>query len=299
MNSKYIDVPEISYLGQLLLSDKNLSVAVLDWKPGQDSSNVVARFSFHVLGERYETIIRARISMEDAESCFPEWTTEAERATARFVISRLFEHKDAAVGMALRVGVGAPLWETVTRSEEAEIFARLGVPDYPTLLAPVAEELPPESLSVWTDALGTDRWWDCIWSGVFHSVRETVEGSFLDLIEIVYGRAEEPRGELENEVNRLKKTPGIAEEDAVELFNLRVVLAAYDAYEASAARLGLPVRHLRSSESAGTPHVAVASVARFPKAQTAKTPRTRRKIGRNQPCPCNSGRKYKRCCGAN
>ncbi len=26
---------------------------------------------------------------------------------------------------------------------------------------------------------------------------------------------------------------------------------------------------------------------------------TRKKVGRNEPCPCGSGRKYKRCCGAN
>ncbi len=30
----------------------------------------------------------------------------------------------------------------------------------------------------------------------------------------------------------------------------------------------------------------------------AKTP-TGKKVGRNEPCPCGSGRKYKRCCGAN
>jgi uncharacterized protein len=24
-----------------------------------------------------------------------------------------------------------------------------------------------------------------------------------------------------------------------------------------------------------------------------------RKVGRNEPCPCGSGRKYKRCCGSN
>ena len=28
-------------------------------------------------------------------------------------------------------------------------------------------------------------------------------------------------------------------------------------------------------------------------------PRGGRKVGRNDPCPCGSGRKYKRCCGAN
>jgi preprotein translocase subunit SecA len=25
--------------------------------------------------------------------------------------------------------------------------------------------------------------------------------------------------------------------------------------------------------------------------------RTKRKVGRNEPCPCGSGKKYKRCCG--
>jgi uncharacterized protein len=29
-----------------------------------------------------------------------------------------------------------------------------------------------------------------------------------------------------------------------------------------------------------------------------ETPRQRQKIGRNDPCPCGSGRKYKKCCGA-
>lgn len=30
---------------------------------------------------------------------------------------------------------------------------------------------------------------------------------------------------------------------------------------------------------------------------TAAPPRTRQKVGRNAPCPCGSGKKYKRCCG--
>jgi len=34
--------------------------------------------------------------------------------------------------------------------------------------------------------------------------------------------------------------------------------------------------------------------------QTAeRTPRRRQKTGRNDPCPCGSGRKFKKCCGAN
>ena len=30
-----------------------------------------------------------------------------------------------------------------------------------------------------------------------------------------------------------------------------------------------------------------------------RTPVTVKKIGRNDPCPCGSGKKYKKCCGAN
>ena len=36
--------------------------------------------------------------------------------------------------------------------------------------------------------------------------------------------------------------------------------------------------------------------------QTKKAPVVRKaseKIGRNDPCPCGSGKKYKKCCGAN
>jgi uncharacterized protein YecA (UPF0149 family) len=31
---------------------------------------------------------------------------------------------------------------------------------------------------------------------------------------------------------------------------------------------------------------------------TPLTPVTRQKIGRNEPCPCGSGKKFKKCCGA-
>ncbi len=35
-----------------------------------------------------------------------------------------------------------------------------------------------------------------------------------------------------------------------------------------------------------------------PSAQAVPGPRAARKIGRNEPCPCGSGKKYKKCCGA-
>ncbi len=34
-------------------------------------------------------------------------------------------------------------------------------------------------------------------------------------------------------------------------------------------------------------------------ATPATVRRTGKKIGRNDPCPCGSGKKYKKCCGAN
>jgi uncharacterized protein YecA (UPF0149 family) len=32
---------------------------------------------------------------------------------------------------------------------------------------------------------------------------------------------------------------------------------------------------------------------------TNQAPVLRAKVGRNEPCPCSSGKKYKKCCGAN
>jgi len=34
-------------------------------------------------------------------------------------------------------------------------------------------------------------------------------------------------------------------------------------------------------------------------AKPATVKREGKKIGRNAPCPCGSGKKYKKCCGAN
>ncbi|MBR2296811.1 MAG: SEC-C domain-containing protein [Clostridia bacterium] len=33
--------------------------------------------------------------------------------------------------------------------------------------------------------------------------------------------------------------------------------------------------------------------------RTAQPVRAENKVGRNDPCPCGSGKKYKKCCGAN
>ncbi len=37
----------------------------------------------------------------------------------------------------------------------------------------------------------------------------------------------------------------------------------------------------------------------LPESQTMPVMRRVQKIGRNEPCPCGSGKKYKKCCGRN
>ena len=39
-------------------------------------------------------------------------------------------------------------------------------------------------------------------------------------------------------------------------------------------------------------------ISDFEKAENPPTPIQSDKIGRNDPCPCGSGKKYKKCCGA-
>ena len=54
-----------------------------------------------------------------------------------------------------------------------------------------------------------------------------------------------------------------------------------------------------SSGGNAAPRAPVSPMAAVSPGRTATAPRAGRKIGRNARCPCGSGRKYKRCCGAN
>ncbi|MGD0076906.1 MAG: SEC-C metal-binding domain-containing protein [Candidatus Binataceae bacterium] len=49
---------------------------------------------------------------------------------------------------------------------------------------------------------------------------------------------------------------------------------------------------------AGLPLSELPNLAAMLGETSAPAPVTRRKIGRNQPCPCGSGKKFKKCCGA-
>jgi preprotein translocase subunit SecA len=55
-----------------------------------------------------------------------------------------------------------------------------------------------------------------------------------------------------------------------------------------------PVRAYKPEASTAAP-----AGAPVEPAKTAQTRRTAEKVGRNDPCPCGSGKKYKRCCGSN
>jgi hypothetical protein len=48
---------------------------------------------------------------------------------------------------------------------------------------------------------------------------------------------------------------------------------------------------------AGLPLSELSNVASLLRGSPAPAPVTRQKIGRNEPCPCGSGKKYKKCCG--
>ena len=48
---------------------------------------------------------------------------------------------------------------------------------------------------------------------------------------------------------------------------------------------------------AGLPLEEMPNLART-RSEIPATPVTRKKVGRNEPCPCGSGKKFKKCCGA-
>lgn len=52
------------------------------------------------------------------------------------------------------------------------------------------------------------------------------------------------------------------------------------------------------TKSRARPASAASAAPAATAANANETPGSRRKFGRNDPCPCGSGRKYKRCCGA-
>ena len=57
--------------------------------------------------------------------------------------------------------------------------------------------------------------------------------------------------------------------------------------------------HATPSQGRAADRAPVSPMAAVAPGRTAVAPRGGRKIGRNSRCPCGSGRKYKRCCGAN
>jgi preprotein translocase subunit SecA len=75
----------------------------------------------------------------------------------------------------------------------------------------------------------------------------------------------------------------------------RPALAARPAGDGSRLRYG-PAR--QPVAAAPRPAPARAPTAASPRAATPEAPIRLGKVGRNDPCPCGSGKKHKRCCGA-
>jgi hypothetical protein len=56
---------------------------------------------------------------------------------------------------------------------------------------------------------------------------------------------------------------------------------------------------IRACRAAGASHrIAYTDMGEMPSGRAAGNIVAQRKIGRNEPCPCGSGKKYKKCCGA-
>jgi preprotein translocase subunit SecA len=78
-----------------------------------------------------------------------------------------------------------------------------------------------------------------------------------------------------------------AEEDVEAVDRQRQPAGAYDYQHAEASALTDPAQ----------PQDADVAVAERPAQAAAPFVRGERKVGRNEPCPCGSGRKYKQCHG--
>jgi preprotein translocase subunit SecA len=49
---------------------------------------------------------------------------------------------------------------------------------------------------------------------------------------------------------------------------------------------------------AGLPLGEMSNIAAMLRGRSASSSVTNQKVGRNEPCPCGSGKKFKKCCGA-
>src|SRR5690606_7334004 len=90
-----------------------------------------------------------------------------------------------------------------------------------------------------------------------------------------------------------------SEQDVLRMEAQRRMAQALQARHAEAAALGQLAAAAQAAGAGGAPLPAGAPAAGPAEAAAPHTPfvRTERKVGRNEPCPCGSGRKYKQCHG--
>lgn len=149
--------------------------------------------------------------------------------------------------------------------------------------------------------------------GVFNFIGNTIEilsaperthSELLRLTEIL--REAKERSEtkeqvaarIENELPALAKIAALLPSNRGELYGfLGVVLAAAQLLSQGkeSSRAPVTVNVTQVVEHVVVPHPRVHAPTENP---SAKHQPDRKKPSRNQPCPCGSGKKYKRCCGA-
>ena len=79
----------------------------------------------------------------------------------------------------------------------------------------------------------------------------------------------------------------------IEKFNKKTVTVI----EQGGKRWNIPPQLLKSVKSPEVKDVTPQSKVLVSRSRSSTPPETRNKVSRNRPCPCGSGKKYKRCCG--
>lgn len=126
---------------------------------------------------------------------------------------------------------------------------------------------------------------DMYWDDLFHVEEEKVNGQSSDdlysgIMELAWGVEvdyDKPINELDIDISAKRREEIIQNiVPAVELYH-QLAGAAYERYKMS-------VQELEEKE-------------RLEEQESSEKEKAKRKLGRNDPCPCGSGKKYKRCCG--
>jgi len=151
-----------------------------------------------------------------------------------------------------------------------------------------------------------DKEKEALWKGYFTIEKGIYEKLLSNPVEVVEGTVKELADKYETEVlvmtgfldgineslNGYENPTDTMEEDTVVRLNIDPEKLYYHMVEAKAEWLyGLPQWDAILSEEKRK--------ELYTKQKASGTIRKEKKVGRNDPCPCGSGKKYKKCCGIN